>query len=371
MTQPLVPAYGTSTLADLLPSTAAALGQPGFHDVLNLPAAHRYVVLLVDGLGYGLLRGNTPAAPVLGRLMARDWSRPITAGAPSTTATSVTSLGTGLTPGQHGVAGYTFRYAGELLNALVWAPGLHGLDVQPQLTLFERLTKAGVYCATVTPARFRGSGLTTCALRGAHFFGYADDSPPAWRVEYTVRAALAAERSLVYVYERDLDHTGHKLGVGSPQWLAQLSRVDSLAAQLREALPSDVRLLITGDHGMIDVPEQARLTIEDEPELAAGVQLVGGEGRFRQLYTREPDAVAARYRDRLGDAAWVRTRADAVDAGWFGPVHPRLADRFGDVLVAMADDGALMTTTQPNEFGLVGMHGSLTEAELTVPLLVG
>ena len=156
MTEPLVPAYGTSTLADLLPSTAAALGQPGFHDVLGLRAAHRYVVLLVDGLGYELLRANTSAAPVLGDLL-RDGSRPITAGAPSTTATSVTSLGTGLTPGQHGVAGYTFRYADELLNALVWAPGLHGLDVQPQLTLFERLAKAGVYCATVTPARFRAA----------------------------------------------------------------------------------------------------------------------------------------------------------------------------------------------------------------------
>jgi predicted AlkP superfamily pyrophosphatase or phosphodiesterase len=371
VTLPEVPAYGTSTLADLLPSVAGAIGQPGFDNVLELPSADRYVVLLVDGLGYELLCRHTPTAPLLGGLLTRNGSRPITVGAPSTTATSITSLGTGLTPGQHGVAGYTFRYAGALLNALLWAPGLHGLDVQPQLTMFERLAKAGVYCATVTPARFRGSGLTSCALRGAHFFGYADDSPTAWRVEYAARAAQSADRSLVYLYERDLDHTGHKLGVASPQWQAQLSRVNDLVAQLRDELPRDVRLIVTGDHGMVDVPGHARLTIEAEPDLAAGVQLVGGEGRFRQLYTTQPEAVAQRYRDRVGERAWVLTRAEAIDAGWFGPVPSRLAERFGDVLVAMADDGALMTTTQPNELGLVGMHGSLTPAELTVPVLVG
>lgn len=371
MIQPLLPAYGSASLADLLPSVAGAMGVPGFDNVIDLPSAHRYVVLLVDGLGHDLLRRHAPAAPVLSGLLTRDGSRAITVGAPSTTATSITSLGTGLTPGQHGVAGYTFRYARELLNALVWSPRLHGLDVQPQLTMFERLSKAGVYCATVTPSRFRGSGLTTCALRGANFFGFADDSPTAWRVEYAARASAAAERSLVYVYERDLDHAGHKFGVASNQWLAQLNRVDDLAAQLHAALPRDVRLLVTGDHGMVDVPGDARLTIEHEADLAAGVRLVGGEGRFRQLYTTEPEAVARRYRDRLGERAWVLSRAEAVDAGWFGAVQPRLADRFGDVLVAMADDGALMTTTQPNEFGLVGMHGSLTPAELNVPLLVG
>ena len=108
------------------------------------------------------------------------------------------------------------------------------------------------------------------------------------------------------------------------------------------------------------------------PYLVAGVTMIGGEGRFRQLYVPGGAAtVAARWADRLGPDAWVLTRDEAIDAGWFGPLPPRLADRFGDVLVAMADDGALMTTTQPNEFGLVGMHGSVTPAELNVPLLVG
>lgn len=371
MTQPLVPAYGTSTLADLLPSVSAVLGLPGRHNVLGLPEAERFVVLLVDGLGWHLLDGREALAPFLCGL--RTEALPITSGVPSTTATSVTSLGTGLTPGQHGVAGYTFRFSGGLLNALIWQDGLDGLDVQPQLTIFERLAKAGVYCCTVTPARFRGSGLTTCALRGADFLGFPDEAGVARRVELAVQASESAPRSLVYLYDRNLDHAGHRMGVQSAEWATELVRIDRLAAALRAALPDDVRLIITGDHGMVDVPGDRRITIEQHRDLVADVRLIGGEGRLRQLYVKPGTeaAVQSRWSDRLGEHAWVVSRNEAIEAGWFGPVQPRLADRFGDVLVAMADDGALMTQTQPNEFTLIGMHGSLTEAELTVPLLIG
>ena len=371
MIQPVVPAYGTSTLADLLPSVSAVLGLPGRHNALELPDAERFVVLLVDGLGWHLLNGRESLAPFLCALCEN--ARPITAGVPSTTATSVSSLGTGLTPGQHGVAGYVFRFSGGLLNALLWQDGLNGLDVQPQLTMFERLTKAGVYCCTVTPSRFRGSGLTTCALRGADFLGYPDDARLARRVELAVAASATSQRSLVYVYDRNLDHAGHRTGIDSAEWATELVRVDRLAAALRAALPNDVRLIVTGDHGMVDVPGDQRVTIEQHRDLTADVRLIGGEGRLRQLYVRPSteSAVRARWSERLGDDAWVLTRDEAIEAGWFGPVHPRLADRFGDVLVAMAGQGALMTQTQPNEYALVGMHGSLTAAEMTVPLLIG
>lgn len=377
MSRPAVPAYGTSTLSDVLPSIAAVLGLPGTSamggdDVLGLPDAERFVVLLVDGLGRDLLRGREQLAPFLCALLDAPASRAITAGVPSTTATSVTSLGTGLTPGQHGLAGYTFRFGGRLLNALLWEDGLDGLDVQPQLTAFERLGKAGVRCSTVTPTRFRGTGLTSCALRGADFLGYPDEASTARRIELTVQAALSGQRTLVYLYDRDLDHAGHKLGTTSTEWAAELTRIDALAAGLRAALPDDVRLLITGDHGMVDVPVSRRITMEDHPDALAGVDLIGGEGRFRQLYVSSgAAAAAARWADLLGPDAWVATRDEAIEAGWFGPVAPRLADRFGDVLVAMASDRALMTLTQPNEYNLVGMHGSLTDAELTVPLLIG
>lgn len=368
MTQPVVPDYGVSTLSDLLPSIGAHLGVHGAIDVLGLPDAHRYLLVLIDGLGWHQLNDHAAHAPNLSGLAGR-W---ITSGVPSTTATSITSIGTGLPPGGHGIAGYSFWYpqARTVLNTLRWPAGLSGLDVQPQLTYFERLASAGVRTSTIAPAHFAGSGLTTAALRGPAFLAVTDERNRRRRVDLAVQASAAGERTFAYFYERQLDHAGHLHGLGSPQWLSELAASDALVGALRAALPDDVRMVITGDHGMVNVPEDRRLVVEDEPELMADVSAFAGEGRFRQLMTPVPDAVASRWADRLGSAAWVRTRAEAIEEGWFGDVRPRLADRFGDVLVAMADDGAVLSRSLPRELDLVGMHGSLTPAELAVPLLV-
>ncbi|HBX80578.1 MAG TPA: alkaline phosphatase family protein, partial [Propionibacteriaceae bacterium] len=159
MTAPLVPDYGRGTLADLLPSIAAGMGAGG-DNRLDLPPADRWVVLLVDGLGWDQLAGRESIAPALTSLVAQG--RAITSGVPSTTVTSLSCLGTGLTPAEHGMAGYAFRYPpiGRILNALTWAPGLNGEDVQPQLTYLERIATSGVAVSSVAPARFRRSGLT-------------------------------------------------------------------------------------------------------------------------------------------------------------------------------------------------------------------
>ncbi len=367
----MVPAYGVDTLAELLPSIGGRLRLPGAEDTLGLPDADRYVVLLVDGLGWDVLAARAERAPLLARLL--ETARPIRCGVPSTTSTSITSLGTGLNPGRHGVAGYLFRFGGGLLNALSWGPGVDGLDVQPQLTYLERLAKAGVAVSSVTPARFRASGLTACALRGARFFDVKDEDDLHRRAALVRQGALSGEHSLTYVYERRLDHTGHAHGAASRQWADELARVDRFVTDLRADLPDDVRIVVTGDHGMVDVPPDERLVLEDDPALRRHVALVGGEPRFRQLYCRPgtADDVAATWAETLGERAWVRTREQAVAEGWFGPMSGAMAPRFGDVLVAMRGRHAVMSHTQPNEFGLVGMHGSLTAAEMTVPVLIG
>ncbi len=370
MIQPTIPAYGRSTLAELLPSIGARLGMPGA-DTLNLPPAQRYVVLLIDGLGSEALDRHSELAPFLSGAARRQ---DFTCGVPSTTATSITSLGTGLVPGAHGVAGYTFWHgpSAAVLNVLRWPSELSGLDVQPQLTYLERLARAGVHTAVIAPAHFDASGLTTMALRGAQFWPVGDELDLTRRTSVVQAAAQAGERNLSYCYERSLDHTGHNYGIDSDPWRATLAWVDGLAAALRVALPDDVRLVVTGDHGMVDVPQNARLIVEDEPHLLVRVAALAGEGRFRHLRVLPGAAneVAQRWQDRLGGRAWVRTREQAEAQGWFGAITPRLADRFGDVVIAMADDGAILTRNAPGEFTLIGMHGSLTTAEMQIPLVV-
>ncbi len=361
------PAYGTRSLGEVVPAVAAALGvghsQPG----LVLPDAPSYVVFLVDGLGHRLLERYAHAAPYLSSLVAV----PGTAGVPSTTATSLTSLGTALLPGQHGLVGFTARIPGteKLLNHLLWDKSVDPHEWQPHPTAFAGLAAAGVQVTAVNKREFVGSGLTLAAHRGATYVG-------ADKVGERIAAAVTASAqtpSLTYVYDGDLDWTGHKFGVASTAWLQQLAMVDAAAEQLRESLPSSVRLLVVADHGMVDSPEESRVDVDDHDELRDGVVLIGGEARFRHLYCRggAVDQVAATWREVLGERATVLTREEVVRAGWFGPVDAGVRPRLGDVMVACHGDHGVMSTRDfAYEKRLVGLHGSLTADEMLIPLLV-
>ena len=357
----VVPPYNSTTLGELLPSIGAHLRMPEFsEDAFRLPESARYVVVLIDGLGWNLLRRAVREAPYLASLLGS--AQPITSAVPSTTVTSLASVG------------YTSRVpaTGEILNALTWESEPDPAVYQSKPTFFERAASSGIAVTTVALARFRGTGLTEAALRGASFVPYTEDSAEELRIALIAEAALRGDRSVVYAYERELDHCGHVHGCNSGIWLEQLARIDAMCERLRAALPPEVTLIITADHGMIDIPPQQRIVAEDEPELMAGVSAVAGEGRFRQLYVdhEAPPRVADRWRARLGELAWVRTRDEAIDEGWFAATDDHLRDRWGHVLVALRADWAIMTRAFPREFTLIGMHGSLTPAEMLVPLIV-
>jgi hypothetical protein len=341
----------------------------GSRDGIALPAAPSYVVFLIDGLGWNLLRDHRDVAPYLNQLA--DSSAPITCGVPSTTATSLTSLGTGLAPGRHGVVGFTSRIPGTdlLLDALRWDQPVDPREWQPHDTVFARARAAGVTATTVSRRMFRGSGLTEASQRGADHVG-ADT--PGERISASVHASETTG-SLVYVYEGELDSTGHARGCRSWAWEHQLGVVDSFAQRLRQALPRDVALLITADHGMVDVGPENRLDVDENADLLDGVQLVGGEARFRHVYCASGavDAVLAAWRESLGDRAIVLTRDDAVARGWFGEVDSDVRPRLGDVIAASLGDHAVVSTSRfEHEAKLIGFHGSLTGDEMLVPLLV-
>jgi hypothetical protein len=365
------PAYGDRSLGDVVPAVAAALGHSlGTSPTgLDLPGASSYVVFLIDGLGANLLRRHAEAAPYLFSLLATSTIG--TAGVPSTTSTSLTSFGTGLAPGGHGLVGFTTRVPGTdgLLNALVWDADVDPIEWQPHATAFSRMQAAGVRVSVVNKREFRGSGLTVAAHRGADYVGVD-------RVGERIAAVVAAssgQPSLTYVYDGDLDWTGHRWGVASSHWEQQLAMIDHEAEQLREALPADRRLLVVADHGMVDVPADNRIDVADDADLGAGIALIGGEARFRHLYCTGgavPDVVAT-WREKLGDRAQVLTRAEAIGLGWFGPVDPMVLPRIGDVVVACRGSAAVLSTDGfPYETRLIGMHGSLTDDEMLIPLLI-
>jgi hypothetical protein len=366
---PALPGYGENSLADLGASLLAAVGLVREANPLRLRPADRVCVLVVDGLGWELLRGHQAAAPFLSELAVSG--RALTAGFPAMTATSLTSLGTGTPPGQHGVLGYQVAVPGEgrLLNTLRWDSRVDPVSWQPGPTIFERAAAAGIPGFHVADPAVLRTGLSAAALRGAE--GVAAGTLGALAAQ-AAAVLRRSDRALAFVYHGQLDSTGHVFGCSSDAWRYHLGQVDRLAEHLAGALPPGTALYVTGDHGMVDVPPQDRTDADAVPGLRDGVALLGGDARSRHVYA-EPGAAAdvlAAWREVLGHRAWVVSRDEAIAEGWFGPVDPRVVLRIGDVVAAATGTSAIVATTaEPLESALIGMHGSLTLAEQAVPLL--
>jgi predicted AlkP superfamily pyrophosphatase or phosphodiesterase len=368
--------YGRSSLADVMPSVLAALGVTGETNVLDLAPAECIVVLLVDGLGDQLLQEHAELAPFLSSRSRRT----LTAGFPTTTAASITSLGTGLPSGQHGIVGYTTRFNGltEPVNWLTWRGAFSGQDltidhspeqVQPYPSVFERAEGAGVNATVVSAPLFRDSGLTQVALRGGEYV----DAFTAADTAALVSAAARARGGLIYCYSSELDLISHVRGCRSEAWRAQLQMIDRGAQLLSERLPDGARFLVTADHGMIDIAEADKIDFDHSPELSEGVELIAGEPRVRYLYVApgQLESVRARWAEALGDRVALLTRDEAIERDWFGPtVSPAARERIGDlVALAVADVAVVRRKAESRSSLLIGHHGGLSDAELLVPLL--
>ncbi|MFB9239599.1 alkaline phosphatase family protein [Plantactinospora siamensis] len=378
MTGPLAvlpPRYGAESLADVLPGALATLGVPGVADPLGLAGrlagVRRLAVLLVDGLGWHQLPLATPHAPTLGEL-ARD-GRELTCGFPSTTPTSLVSLGTGAPPGAHGVLGFRVAVPGSdrVLTHVDWWDDPDPDAWQPLSTCWQRAAAAGVAVTVVSRPEYAGSGLTRAANDGGRYVGVGDPAALAGEMLAALRAGPGP--ALVYGYHPDLDRAGHLDGVDSASWRAAAADLDAALARLVAGLPADAALLVTADHGQLNVPTGHRIDLDADDRLRSGLRAIAGEPRVRYLYARPgaaPD-VRATWAELLGDAAWVLDRAEAVATGWFGPVPAAHLDRIGDVVAVCRDTYAVVATrsVNPVEARLVAYHGSITAAEMAIPLL--
>ncbi|MBT2500978.1 alkaline phosphatase family protein [Curtobacterium sp. ISL-83] len=364
----------TANLADVFPSCLVALGAAddawlrttALEARITLHPARSAIVVLVDGLGANALGARAGHA----RWLAAGKKR-LRSGFPTTTAAALSTLTTGRSPGTHGIVGYSGWNpdTGTVMNLLSgWDDEVPaGWLLAP--TLFTVAESLGVEPVVVGPGRYRSSGMTANVLGGGRYV--SADSIPA-RVDAALEAT-AAGRSLVYLYVPELDSIGHKHGWQSDRWTAALELLDGELARLDARSAADVGILVTADHGVLDVPEDANIAMD--PELLVDVIGVAGDPRCRQLTVApgtDVPALVEAWRARTGKRAFVASRDEAVAAGWFGTVTDEVLPRIGDVIVvargawAFNDDRALTPRDVPKR--MIGQHGAMTDDETLVPL---
>ena len=354
------------SLAEVLPNCLDAVA--GRRGRLGLaPVAHA-VVAVVDGLGAIQLAAHAGHARTLAGSSVRNDA--IDAVFPTTTASALATLTTGESPGIHGMVGYTVLDPAHdrVVNQLSgWDQDLDPATWQRRPTVFELAGGEGIASIAIGHSRYRDSGFTRAVLRGAEFRG-ADGLEP--RIDVALAAVRDPGPSVVYLYIPELDVVGHAHGVASAKWIAALEQVDAALARLIRGLGPRDGLLVTADHGMVDVPHESHVI--PDASLLVGVRHVTGEPRCLQLHLEpgvDADELADRWRAAEGSRAWIATRAEAVDAGWFGTVDSDVLLRIGDVLIAARRPLAYYVDPADRGRSMVGQHGSLTRDELTIPLI--
>jgi hypothetical protein len=236
-------------------------------------------------------------------------------------------------------------------------------------SLLEEADRSGFPVTTLGKRSFAGSGLTHAGLRGGRFVGA---ERLADRID--VARGVAHKPGVSYCYWGEIDAAGHRYGWQSEQWVAALEDADREFRRLAAGLRKGTVMVVTADHGMVDVTGARRWDMGAEPHLARDVELVAGEPRALHLHVKDgtADAVAERWQDVLGDHGVAMTHADAEESGIFGPISEDVRSRIGDVVVAMAGRSTVVDsrTQTAQSMALIGVHGSLTPEELMVPLLV-
>lgn len=365
-------------LAAILPSGIAAIAKgigrstdeflPDLPEAL--PAIRSLVVLVVDGLGHANLKEAAGHARTLSALPTRRIETVV----PSTTGAALTSLTTGKLPGEHGLIGYRIRHPEfGLVNTLnEWDGIADGANWQRCTPLFESATALGIRSYAIGRPAHASGGLTGAILSGAEYLG-------GQRIEDRCAAASRVLRNddpaLVYLYVDELDRAAHEHGWRSERWVRRLEQLDAALDSFVRTLPGGVGLVVTADHGIIDIAPSQQVMLDSRPELMEHVAAVGGEPRLRSLYLHEPadaELVATRWQDAEGARAWVGAREDAIAANWFGPVAESVAPRLGDVLIAARKQVAYyLSDDDPRALAMVGQHGSLSAEERGVPLALG
>lgn len=356
------------SLADVLPSAVAALGRR--QNPLRLPAARHVVVALIDGLGANPLRSSAGHARTLAAGMVGKWT--IASPFPTTTAAALATLTTGAPSGTHGLVGYSVLdpEGDRVINQLSdWDGAVDPATWQRVPTVFET---AEVPSFIVGPARYADSGFTRAVLRGAD---YRAAKTIADRVDATLSILATEPTSLTYFYVPELDTVAHRHGWSSPEWAEALEDLDAELRRLLAGVPGGTGVLVTADHGMIDLGDADRVLVEESTGLWDGVRHTAGEPRALQLHLEPglPAADRAALLDRWKSAeegrGWVASRDEAIAAGWFGAVAPEVAPRIGDIVIAARARVGYYDARDPYGIRMIGNHGSWSPDEVDIPLL--
>jgi predicted AlkP superfamily pyrophosphatase or phosphodiesterase len=380
------PDYKGGSIVNLMSSVRCAYGgEADGYPVLGqlgpqrLQAARNVVLLVIDGLGYHYLCRQHGES-----VLRRHLQHRITSVAPPTTATAISTFLTGQAPQQHGLTGWFtwFRELGAVLAVLPFTPrhggepldraGISVENLFGHVPLFDRLRVASY---SVCPDWIAHSAFNRAHLGRAELVPYRGLEQCFGGIVRIVRAHN--DSKYVYAYWPGFDKLAHEGGVGSTAVHEHFAELDRGFARMLDALAgTETLVIVTADHGIVDVPAERHIRLDAHPGLKACLSLpLCGEQRLSYAYVRHgmQQAFEGYVRRQLSDSVVLYPSTELLSGQLFGlgEPHPELGARIGDYTLAMKR-GAVINDRLPGEKPpeMVGFHGGLSAEEMYVPLIL-
>lgn len=351
-------------LSDVLVSALASVGGP-FENRLRLPKVKHSVIILVDGLGFENLR----EAAGFARFLNKELDNSIRCEFPSTTATSLAGLATGTRSGQHGLIGYSvydreFAVQRNLLTG--WASRASAAEFKSQPSLSEN--SFDVVVKAIGPAVYESSGFTELTMKGAE---YIQAEKISERFSSLERVLGGPGSSVTYLYVPELDQAAHKFGVSSDQWLHLLEELDMIVNRFIAKLPPEIGVILTADHGVLDVSLENHIYLDDFAWYESQVENTAGDPRCNFVYLKDSlmvESFIESAQECFGSSAFICTNKELADAGWLVDGRSKFAP---DVYIIWNDVKVAYDRrfSKPQHFKMIGQHGGISDREMRIPMI--
>lgn len=399
------PRYGERSLAEVVPTILDVFGIPMARAALpeefyryEAEGCNKVVMFFVDGLGYDQVvrYQNLPLFDILHK---KARVNPITTVFPSTTASAITTIHTGLTPQEHGLPEWNvyfeeidmviqtlpFKAAGQKRADELLDMGLDPKILYSGPTVYEKLKAKGVKSFVFTHRNIAHSAYSGVSQRGSEIIPYTRGSD--LMVKLRRKLMETAGPAYFYIYWDAVDHSEHDFGPHSEEHESELSVFSHLVAseflgKLGEETAKDVLFLLTADHGQMNVREdkliylEEHLALEDLLRRRPNTEPIPPTGCPRDVFLFiEPTKLRTALellKARLEGKAEVILTEDAVKRGLFGTGKPtkKFLKRIGDILLLPYSGYNLWNNgfkKAPSEFP--GIHGGLSEEEMVIPFV--
>jgi len=381
------PDYGPASICGLANGILKHYGLSPLHPVLDISdfvgKSERLLLFIVDGLGVENLKKlvKNRSFNIIGKV---EWQR-LTSTFPSTTATAITTLSTGLTPIEHGIIGYIlyFKEFGTVANAIEMCPiggkrdMLLHMGLKPERflqgeTIFQKLSSAGVEVYSITHSRLVNTGFNRVIAQGAHqkgFYGLSDMCTTVLNIFKEKRCPV-----FVNVYWGLVDTMGHRYGADGEIYQREATLIlRTLEEELLPRLEEDVVMMIVSDHGQIPTSWEDEIWWSREDEIYRFLKILPtGEQRMMYLHSGDVKGLMEYLMNNYDQRLALFTASEAVSRGLLGEgtPHPYVFDRMGDLILVARKRFSFNFRYTGQEQSLGGRHGGLSREEMIVPLIV-